>query len=252
MRLRAQSCVIAAAGVVTALCIPVSIAAGADSTEINVLVIQSSEPTIGSELTISMDAPETLSSAQSGVNQLVGSTSVSSETVSGDTLVVVVDADGDATAVDRSSHSQSSAVASLVSDPDINPDPPPVGGNGYQDLHCNHHRSFSDGNGTFSIIKDCGEKNAPWGYHFSAGLLAICVGPVSEIGLRWWINGTEKPRQAAHPIEGCGYSYHGTLHPAAHDYMWYFDRFDFAVEVDGGEGEADLEIGGGIHFLATA
>lgn len=58
MRLRAQSCVIAAAGVVTALCIPVSIAAGADSTEINVLVIQSSEPTIGSELTISMALPK--------------------------------------------------------------------------------------------------------------------------------------------------------------------------------------------------
>jgi hypothetical protein len=251
MRLRAQFCVIVAAATVAALCASVPTAAGAESTEINELVIQSSDPTMGSELTISLHSSETLSGAQADVNQLVDS-EVSSETVSGDTLVVDVDAGGDATTDSRASHSRSASAVSFVSDPSIRPDPPPVGSNGYFNLHCNHHRSFPDANGTFNIIKDCGEKTAPWGFKFSPALLAICVGPVSEIGLRWWLNGTEKPRQAPHPVEGCGYLYHGTMHPAAGDYMWYFDRFDFTVEVDGEEGDADLEIGGGIHFLATS
>lgn len=81
--------------------------------------------------------------------------------------------------------------------------------------------------------------------------MAVTVGTVAESGLRWSKNSIWQSQNAAHPAEGPGYFYHGTLPgvPNSGTYIGYNDTFSFTVEVGGNVGHAQLYIHG---YFVTA
>jgi hypothetical protein len=77
-----------------------------------------------------------------------------------------------------------------------------------------------------------------------AGLRGICAGLVHELGARWWRNWNQQASNSAH-TEACGYQFHGTF-PGVQDgdYVDYYDRYTFPVDVNGRTGTAVVDTGG--------
>jgi hypothetical protein len=179
------------AGVALALCIPGWLSARGDpEVQIDVLVVDSRAATFGSRLTISMDEPVSTPEAERVLGQLTAATTVRSIT-NGVLTATTEDPLGWA---DVESSPRAAVVHGVT--PYTNPPPPPVGGNGYHDIHCDVDKLFSDSDGTFGVQRNCGVNKAPWNYTFSPGLIALCHGPVTERGLDWWVNANRKTRQA--------------------------------------------------------
>jgi hypothetical protein len=116
-------------------------------------------------------------------------------------------------------------------------------------IHCNKFYRFTDGNGAFTIQRNCASTKAPWGYRIGPTLCAVVVSPVREHGMVWTRNGALMPRQAPHTV-GCTYTFHGTFNPAKiYDKATYVDLFDFTVNVGGHVGSARLTIRGSYTYV---
>jgi hypothetical protein len=83
-------------------------------------------------------------------------------------------------------------------------------------IRCGNRVVATDGNGKFEIAYSCTSKGRSlvWGFRLSAQVQAIIVGLVNETGLRWWRNGSERPRNAPHTAAP-SYQFHGTMSPVS-------------------------------------
>lgn len=77
-------------------------------------------------------------------------------------------------------------------------------------MFCTTGRSYTDSNGTLNLARFCNLRQLRWDYRISPGVQAIIVGPVSETGLWYFINGARQPRNAPH-LEPRDYLFHGTM-----------------------------------------
>ncbi len=104
--------------------------------------------------------------------------------------------------------------------------------------------TFTDRNGTENIRYNCPYHNVNWGFKIAPQLRAIAIGPVSELGARWWKNGRAQSANSPH-VAPADYHFHGTF-PRVYDNdeISYYDVYVFRVRVGGRTGTARLYTGG--------
>lgn len=77
-------------------------------------------------------------------------------------------------------------------------------------MACGDVFSPSDENGRARIERFCDLRQLRWTYRISSQVRAIIVGPVTETGLWYFINGVRQPRNSPH-VEPSDYLFHGTM-----------------------------------------
>ncbi len=77
-------------------------------------------------------------------------------------------------------------------------------------MSCGAVFSPSDENGRAHIERFCDRRQLRWTYRISQQVRAIIVGPVTETGLWYFIDGVRQPRNSPH-VEPSDYLCHGTM-----------------------------------------
>ncbi|OZM77694.1 hypothetical protein CFP66_35220 [Pseudonocardia sp. MH-G8] len=78
------------------------------------------------------------------------------------------------------------------------------------DMDCGAVFSPADENGRARIERICDRRQLRWTYRISSQVRMIIVGPVTETGLWYFINGVRQPRNSPH-VEPSDYLFHGTM-----------------------------------------
>lgn len=135
------------------------------------------------------------------------------------------------------------AVA-LLAAPTALAEPPPRG----EALACGQDITRTDTNGTFHLRFQClptqGLLN--WGFTFNPQWRAMAIGPVTESGLRYWQNGTQKSDNSDHEVP-VDYIFHGTVpNVFVGDDIEYQDFFTFRANFGANTGTARIAIAGSV------
>lgn len=225
-------------------------------TSITEIDISSSDSVSGSDLTIALSGPVSLSTAQQTISQLtdgdyndtVAGSVLSATTPS--TVTDVPDATSPRAKISKRTATDGRTVRA-VTVPDAYPKPPPTGSNGYANFHCNDNLQRTDSDGTFGAHRTCGESSTSWYWEMAPQLVAICSSLATEDGMEYSIDAVKVNKSSPH-VEPCAYLFHGTWHGTNfHDYLWYADFVTFRVQVGGETGTAEVDIHGGLYMLAA-
>lgn len=104
--------------------------------------------------------------------------------------------------------------------------------------------SFIDRRGRMTLRHNCPYNNVNWGFKIDPKLRAIAIGPVTQLGARWWKNDVAQAANAPH-VEPPDYHFHGTF-PGVRNYdkVAYYDVYTFQINAGGKLGRARLSVGG--------
>jgi hypothetical protein len=77
-------------------------------------------------------------------------------------------------------------------------------------LGCSQGDTLDDARGSVTLERFCEFRHIRWLYRISPSVRAMIVGPVTETGLWYFINGVRQSRNSPH-VEPADYSFHGTM-----------------------------------------